>query len=315
MALALITTACSPKVVLFGDRTEPLQERVLRGEGEERILLLPVSGVITNAPDAGLFRRDPGTVESVVAQLEKAREDERIKAVVLTVNSPGGGATASNALYHELRRYREQTGVVVVACLLDVAASGGYYAALAADRIVAHPNSVTGSVGTVFLTPKITGLLDKLGVEVEVAKSGDNKDMVSPFSASNAEQRALVQDIVENMNARFLAALRQSRNLDKAQFASVADARIMTADQALEFGLVDEVGQIHDAFAAARHLAGLPQATVIAYRRTEFADDTVYNPLTTSVANTRPTLVDFGPAAVLNARSPGFFHIWLPGLE
>ncbi len=147
----------------FYDYKSRLQEMV-QGKTKEKVLFLPIRGAITNNPDENLLRTKPGMVQEIVSQLEKAEKDPRIKALLLGIESPGGSSTDSDILFHELERYKSKTGVKVVAIMMGIAASGGYYAALASDRIVAHPSTITGSVGTIFLRPKVQGLMEKIGV-------------------------------------------------------------------------------------------------------------------------------------------------------
>ena len=141
------------QIKLFTDGTVPFEEYTLEGTGDEKILLIPVEGTISDSPKRGWLRDRPGLVENVVAQLRKAEKDPQIKALVLKINSPGGAVTASDILYHELQAYRARRQVKIVALFMGLAASGGYYVALPADHIVAHPTSITGSVGVIFIAP------------------------------------------------------------------------------------------------------------------------------------------------------------------
>ncbi|WP_029898626.1 signal peptide peptidase SppA [Desulfohalovibrio reitneri] len=313
LALSLLAASCSTKVKVFDDYTDPLREVVLRGDADEKVLLLPIRGVITHEPDRGVFTTRPGTVQEVAAHLKKARKDPEIKAVVLTVNSPGGGVTASDVIHHQLTRFKEETGKKLVVCMLDVAASGGYYVSLPADRIYAHPTTVTGSVGTIFIQPQVAGLLDKLGVEVRAYTSGEHKDMGSPFRHPSPEEQRIFQDLIDEYSGRFLELVAASRPVKKDDLTRVADARIFTARQAQSIGLVDEIGFLEDALDGARTLAGLPDdARVVAYRRTVYADDTAYNPVTSGPGGRDPRILDLGPAEAARNLQTGFHHLWLP---
>ncbi|MGE4504350.1 MAG: signal peptide peptidase SppA [Desulfovibrionaceae bacterium] len=309
---ALLIAGCAPKVQLFTDAADPLEEYVLEGEGKAKLAYIPLTGVISDSPAQGLLRTRPSVVQEVVSRLKLAEADEAVRAVVLAVDSPGGTATASDMLYHEIGAFKERTGKPVVAVFLDVAASGGYYAALPADRILAHPTTVTGSVGAVFYQPRVHGLLDKLGVEVEVAKSGRNKDMGSPFREPSDEERELAQGIIDELAGRFLELVRQHRKLGAGAMETVATARVFTASQALDLGLVDEVGYLSDAFGAARKLAGVADARVVVYRQEPHANDTAYN--TMAAQPWQPSLL--GGAAGVDAAwllppRSGFCYLWL----
>ena len=313
LAATLLLAACAPKLKLFTDAQDPLEEYVLEGKDSSgRILLLPVSGVISEEPREGFMASRPSMVQEVVSQLRLAEEDEKIKAVVLQINSPGGGVTASDILYHEITAFRERTKVKVVAVLMDLAASGGYYVALPADRILAHPTTVTGSVGAVFYRPKVHGLLDKIGVNVEVTKSGQNKDMASPFRPDSPAEAAQLQAIIQDMGDRFLALVKERRHLSDDVARKVGSASVYTAAQAQSLGLVDEVAYMHEALDQTRELAGLsPDAEVVVFRRNEYPDDTIYNPSAESAAK-GPALINVQAPWVLPPRA-GFYYLWAAG--
>jgi protease IV len=314
LLLTLAMVSCAPK--LFKDFSDPLKEFTLEGKANEKVLLVPMRGMITNRPDEGFLRTRPGMVQEVVAHLKKAQEDPRVKAVVLKIESPGGSAVDSDILHHELERYKAESGAKMVALMMSVTASGGYYTALAGDRIVAHPLSVTGSVGTIFVRPKVHGLMDKLGVETEVAKSGPYKDMGSPLRESLPEEREIIQVMIEDLNSRFLELTRKKRTLTDAQFQTISTARIFTARQALEVGLVDTIGYMDDAVNEAKGLAGLPEdARLVVYRRTEYPDDNPYNPITMEGSGSLPNLIGLGLSDFLAAPRTGFYYLWAPEFE
>lgn len=303
-------------ITLLPDPNQPFKEAVLEGEGPDKVVLIPIRGFIKTGPEKGTLRNTPGVVQETVTRLELAAKDPGVKAVVLAIDSPGGSATGSRVLYEEILRFKGQANnAVVVAAQMEVAASGGYYASIAADRIVAHPTTITGSVGTIFMRPKVDGLLDKIGADVEVTKSGDLKDMGSPFRPTEERESGLFQEIVADMNSGFLQAVSARRNLDVQTMEKVAEARIYTGIQALDIGLVDELGTLRQALTVAKNLAGLPgNATVVAYRRKQPGNDSIYNSYSNALSGGQP-LVDFnplGPAGRLLTMQPGFYHLWLP---
>jgi protease-4 len=312
----LVFTGCTtPQIRLFTDGTVPFEEYTLEGTGPQKILMLPIEGQITAAPSKGWLRDRPGLVQNVVAQLRKAESDPQIKALVLKIDSPGGSVTASDILYHELQTYQSRTGVRIVALFMGLAASGGYYVALPADRIIAHPTSVTGSVGVIFIGPRVDGLMDKIGVTVEVNKSGRNKDTGSPFRPRTAEETALIQGLTDQLGQRFFDLVATHRRLSTPALEEVKTARIFLAPKALDLGLVDAIGYFGDALAAARQEAGLPaDARVVVYRRNEYPDDTIYNSAVQG-PHPRPALVDLGlPTGVLGYGS-GFYYLWTPAAD
>jgi protease-4 len=302
----------APQINIGTDYSAPLQEFTLEGDAEEKILLLPVRGVIDNEPDRELFSSRPGTLQEVVAQLDKAAGDENIRAVVITVDSPGGTALASDAVYKEIMDYKAQSGAKVGAVFMKIAASGGYYISMAADHITAYPMTITGSVGTIFMRPKVHELFDKVGLDVAVTKSGKNKDMFSPFREGSEEEDELFQNMVAEMNARFLSVVADSRKLSSDAMEEVATARVFTAGQALKLGLVDEIGYLDDALQAMKKKAGLPaDARVVAYRRAFYANDNIYNPAT-GLGGKGPSLIDVGMASHLVIPRTGFYWLWAP---
>jgi protease-4 len=298
---------------LFGDPGAPYREQTLSGEGRDKILLLSIDGLISEHPREGLLRMRPSTVQEVAAQLKLARKDKDIKALLLKIDSPGGTVTASDVIYHEIMAYKKDTGVKVVAELMGLGASGGYYVALPADRIAAHPTSITGSVGVIFLMPRVAGLMDKIGVDVDVSKSGAHKDMGSPFRPATEQEKKLTDAMVKAQAARFLDLVQEHRKLKPEALAEVATARVFTADQALRIRLVDAVGYMEDAVAAAAELAGLPgDARVVAYRRNPGPDASWYQPGVEDVG-ARPALVNVEIPGLAQLRA-GMYAVWTPGL-
>ena len=309
----LLQGCATPKIRLFTDSTVPYKEFTLEGTKSPKVLVIQANGQIDEGPSKGLLRDRPGMVPDIVSQLRLAEKDDDIGAVVVKINSPGGSVTASDVLYHELKSFREKTGKKMVAVFMGIAASGGYYIALPADRIVAHPTSITGSVGVIFLQPKVEGLMEKLGVGVDVSKSGDKKDMGSPFRASTEEEARLLQDLTDQLGQRFIDLLGQHRKISPEALAEIRTARIFLADEARQLGLVDRIGYMEDAIQSAKTLAGLPDdAKVVVYRRGEFPDDTVYNAAGTLTGTAEPDLVHIELPGSIGELSSGFFYIWPP---
>lgn len=316
-AFILAAAGCaSPRIMLFPSQNDPLQEFSLQGKAAEKILLLPIRGVISDTPEQGLLRPRPSTVQEAVSHLRKAEKDPMVKAVVLQLNSPGGSATASDVLYNEILLFKERTGRPIVAVMMDVAASGAYYIALPADVIVAHPTTVTGSVGVIFVRPKVTGLMEKIGVSVEVSKSGPNKDIGSPFRAATPEEARIFQAMTDQLAKRFVDRVRQHRGMCDAELDMLSSAGVYLAEEAVSLKLVDRIGYMEDALAEARRRAELPEeATVIVYRRTEFPDDNIYNPITSAAGDRPAMLLDTGLPRWAPALPAGFYYLWYPGSD
>ncbi|HSE96117.1 MAG TPA: signal peptide peptidase SppA [Methylomirabilota bacterium] len=305
--LLALAAGCSVVSLDLTPRVRPLEETTLEGTGRDKVLLLDLSGVLAEEPIFTLEGRPPvPLLARVREELEKAADDDHVRALVLRINSPGGTITASDVLYHELSQFKARRKVPVVASILDVGASGGYYVALAADRIVAHPTTVTGSIGVLMLTMNSGGLLEKVGVTASYIKSGPLKDMGSPFRALAPEERAIFQDLIDRLYGRFVTLLARERRLDESRVRTVADGRVYLAPEALALGLVDRIGYLDDAIAQARELAGLTEAKVVAYHRPRQYRATIY-----SAAEAPPpaTLADLVRAAVTG---PRLLYLWWP---
>ena len=310
--IAAVLMGCAPKIKLFPDATDPLREYTISGRGKEKVLMVPIHGMLADK-SRGTIIQKPSLVQEVISQLQLAEKDKDIKSVILKINSPGGSVTASDILYHEIAAFKKRSGVKVVAAMMDVAASGGYYIALPADHILAHPTTITGSVGVILLMPKFTELMDKIGVGVDVYKFGKNKDMASPFRQATAEENKLLQAMADDFGNRFIALVKTHRKPSNDQVAQTATARIFTAEQAKDIGLIDAVGYLSDALSTAKKLSGIPDdARVVVYRRTEYANDNIYNTATGRSGDINVSLIDLNLPPAIASMEPGFYYLWLP---
>jgi protease IV len=313
-AMLLCNGCIKPSITLFSEAGEPLKEYTLQGSGTKKVLIIPIRGFISDSREGLLFNRRPGMVQDVVSQLKKAQADKDIAAVILKIDSPGGSVTASDILYHEITGYKERSGVKLVAVMMGVAASGGYYIALPADYILAHPTTITGSIGVVFLRPNIAGLMDKIGVEVDVDKSGRNKDMGSPFRKATGEEQEITRSLIDDLAGRFLSLVAAHRKISDEARTDISSARIYTAAEAVRLGLVDRIGYLDDAIRKAAEMSGLPEnAKLVVYRRTEQPDDNPYNASSMKSEKLEISLIDTGLADMVPTLHSGFYYLWLPG--
>lgn len=311
LLLPLLLAACSVVSIDLTPRVRPLRETTLEGTGRDKVLLVDLAGVLAEEPIFTLESRPQvPLLARVREELEKAEKDERVRALVLRINSPGGTVTASDILYHEITRFKARRKIPVVASVLDVGASGGYYVALAADRIVVHPTTVTGSIGVLMLSVNSSGLLEKIGVSAGYITSGPRKDMGSPFRALTPEERRLFQDLIDRLYGQFVALVVRERRLPEPKVRELADGRIYTASEALTMGLVDQVGYLEDAIALAREAAGLSTARVVAYHRPRQYRATIYS----SGEAPAPLAGGAGIAdlARLVTAGPKFLYLWWP---
>lgn len=309
----ILTAACgAPRIKLFSDEAEPLKEFTLEGRGSDKILLIPIYGIITDTPKERLLAQSQSLVERVVSQLNKAERDDRVKAVLFEINSPGGTITASDLLYHEIASFKERTGKKITVSMMDLATSGAYYVSLPGDLVTAHPTTVTGSVGVIFLQPKIKGLMEKIGIGVDVKKFGKNKDMGTPFRDSTEEEAELMQKSVDDMGERFISLVQKHRKPTAQAMAEISTARVFLADDALKLGLVDKICYLSDAIRESKKLAGLPaDARVVVYRRSEVADDNYYNISSAASDGLNIRAFNIELSEIIGLKT-GFYYLW-PG--
>ncbi len=314
VALALVVSGCSVISLDLTPRIRPLKEETVEGKGADKILLMDVSGLISDETSRPLLSlgQAPQRVPMLVRvreELKKAEKDDRVRALVLRINSPGGTVTASDIVYRELMDFKHRTHRPVVAVMMDLAASGGYYVALAADTIVAHPTTVTGSIGTIMISVNAEGLMQKIGVATTAIKSAPYKDMGSPFRALTPEERGIFQSVINELQRQFVAKVAEHRHLAPETATRLADGRIYTAEQALADHLVDRIGYVPDAIALARQAAGLTEAKVIVYHRPHQYRATYYAASDTPTPGMEASL---GALGVLATSGPHFLYLWWP---
>ncbi len=290
----------------------PLREKTVEGTGFDKILLLDLSGVIAEDESSYLMGQPEVTLLArVKEELKKASEDDAVKALVIRINSPGGTATASDILYRELTAFKTKRKVKIVSAIMDVGASGGYYVALAGDKIVAHPTAVTGSIGVIMITVSVEGLLQKIGVAPTAIKSGERKDMGSPFRSLSDEERRIFQGVIDHLYERFIEVIvKERRGLSADAVRKLADGRIYTAAEAKRLGLVDDVGYLDEAIALAKKEANLESAQVIMYHRPREYRSNIYSTLTPAPEPPGGPL--FKLPSLLFGAGPRFLYLWWP---
>ncbi|UCE84691.1 MAG: signal peptide peptidase SppA [Deltaproteobacteria bacterium] len=309
-ALAAVLTGC---VLDLGSltQTRPLEETVVMGEGGPKIAMIEVEGVITESPrSSALGVERPSLVARSREALDMARDDDDVAALLLRVNSPGGTVSASETLYHEIQRWKQRSGKPVVAYLQGLATSGGYYVAMAADEVVAHPTAITGSIGVIMVGINVSGLMERFGVADQTFTSGEFKDAGSPLRPMRAEERDYFEQVVVDLHGRFREVVRLGRPaLPPEDLDPISDGRIFTARQAADLGLVDRVGHLEHAVRALEARAGLSHSRVVVYHRPSEYRENVY-----SEAGPGPVqVVDIDLLPPFSHRlAPGFYYIWSP---
>jgi len=237
------------------------------GVGGDKIAIINIEGAIVGGSGGfGIFGSASGA-DDIARQIRRAGEDPSVKAIILRINSPGGSAAASQELHAEVCKAREN-GKIVVASMSDVATSGGYYVACASDKIVANPGTITGSIGVIFSQLQYSELLERYGIRANVIKSGKYKDIGSPFRNMTAEERQILQDMIDDIYIQFVQAVAEGRQMNENEVLELADGRILTGRQAKEVGLVDELGNFQDAVDLAAEMSGIEgKPRVVEYGR------------------------------------------------
>jgi protease-4 len=275
--LALLALpGCLPRSVTF--HFAPVDQRleettVIDEDATARVALIDVRGLIVDGPQDSFLGQGTNLIDDVVARLAKAEKDSQVKAVILRINSPGGSVSASDTIYAEVRRFADRTHKPVVASLAEVAASGGYYIALAADEIVAQPTTITGSIGVIIPTINVSEGLSRIGIVSRSVKSGANKDLANPLEPMRDSQYAVLQHMVDEFYGRFKGLVVERRSatapdrrvLDTSRIDALTDGRVVTGAEAAAAGLVDREGGVRDAFERAKAMAGLPRAQLVKY--------------------------------------------------
>lgn len=221
-----------------------------------KVAVVEVTGIIIDSADA-------------IKEIEGYADDNSIKAVILRVNSPGGGVAPSQEIYEEILKLKKKKKVIV--SMGAVAASGGYYIAAPADKIIANAGTLTGSIGVIMEIPNVKGLMEKIGVEAQVIKSGRHKDIASVFKSLTAEEKQILQTVLDDVHDQFIEAVAVSRNMDTEVVRKLSDGRIFTGRMAKEIGLVDELGNLQDAIKIAGEMAGIKGRPEVVYKKESFS--------------------------------------------
>ena len=222
----------------------------------EKVALVRVTGMIIDATD-------------IIEELKEYSRDRSVKAVVIRINSPGGGVAPSQEIYDEILKIKEKKKVV--ASMGAVAASGGYYIAAPADKIVANAGTLTGSIGVIMEIPNVSGLMEKIGVKAQVIKSGKHKDIASVFKSLTPEEKDILQDVLDDVHDQFIEAVSKGRGMEYEEIKKLSDGRIFTGRMAMELGLVDELGNLEYAIGLAGKLGGIKGEPNVVYKEDKFS--------------------------------------------
>jgi len=307
-------SACSPHIHLDLMGTMQMEEvELVKSLAKEKILLLDISGVIGTSMSQGIFDREGDVLSQVYYRLKMAAEDKMVKGIILRLDTPGGEVTASDIIYHEILNFKQRTGIPVVALMMGLAASGGYYIASACDYLMAHPSTLTGSIGVISLFPNLEGLFEKVGVQVQVIKSGELKDSGSVFRQMKPEERDVFQKIIEEYHQNFQDVVYEARkdHLSMEELEKITDGRVMTASQALEARLIDEIGYFDLALKTILDFASLQEAKVVSYTYFPNRKTNIY---ATNLKSESP-LESISFREVFQSLKSGFYYLWHPQLN
>ena len=239
---------------------KPFKVALIAGGGLLALIIV-ISVIVTvigsSAGKVALVRVEGPIIEAkpVVDEIKGYVKDSSIRAIVLRVDSPGGGVVPSQEIYEQVKKARAKKKVIV--SMGSVAASGGYYISAPADAIIANPGTITGSIGVIMVVPNLKGLLDKVGIKTEVVKSGKLKDLASVFRGIGPEEREILQGVMDDVHEQFIKAVADDRKLKISRGREMADGRIFSGRQALKAGLVDELGDLDFAVKRAAKMAGI----------------------------------------------------------
>ena len=224
----------------------------------DKIAVVEIRGLITQS-------------QGIIEELHQYNDDEGVKAIILRIDSPGGGVGPSQEIYREVLKIKSNKKKKVITSMGSVAASGGYYIASASDLIVANPGTITGSTGVLMEFTNIEELFRKIGIKGVVLKSGEHKDIGSPFREMTPEEKRLIQSVIDNVHQQFIQAVADGRKIDRLKVAQVADGRILTGEQAKQLGLVDQLGNLQDAIDTAAKMVGIEGKPLVLYPKKKFS--------------------------------------------
>lgn len=261
LAVVVITASCGTGFLVGA----ALRGAPLAGIGKDAVAVVYVEGAIQSGDQGGVFGGGGAYSDQILRWLQRAQDDRSVKAVVLRVDSPGGGVTASDEIRNQVLKVQQKKPVV--ASFGSLAASGGYYISAPATKIVANETTITGSIGVITIVPNVQGLLEKLGVETYVFTSGPHKDETAGLRPLTEADRKVLQGTIDEAYGRFVSVVSQGRKMSQEAVKGLADGRIYTGKQAKELGLVDEIGDLAEATRLAAELGGIKgDPRVVRYR-------------------------------------------------
>ncbi|MFQ5455570.1 MAG: signal peptide peptidase SppA [Nitrospirota bacterium] len=314
LVYSYVLAGCAFVNVSLTDKIQPLKEKKIAGSGRDKILIIDLSGLILEGSLPSILNQkqkiDP--VARIKEELNKAEGDKRIKGIVIKINSPGGTVTASDIIYHEIKKFKEKREIPVVASIINLGASGAYYVATSADKIFVHPTSIIGSIGVIMVKFNIEGLMEKIGVKHDTIKSGKLKDMGSIFRGLTPEEEEIFQKIIDNLYNRFIDIVAEERSsLSREDAIRLGNGRVYTAEEGLSSGLADEIGYLDDAINKVKEMAGIEKAKIITYYRPGTYKENIYS-ITTPFNPQAYSLFDTILSHYVSTMGTQFMYLWIP---
>ena len=315
-ALPLLCSGCLviPLTGLVGE-TDYSEQVIEKGDGlfAGKLAVIELSGVLSSEAGGFLFTSTDNSVSGLRAQLDLAAEDSGVLGVLLKISSPGGEVTACDNIYHEIKKFRTETGKPIVAYIENIGASGGLYAAMGADAVMSHPTAIVGSIGVIMQSMDLSRAIAAFGVEMDPIKSGKMKDLNSPWRSITKDERQVLQKLVDDMFQRFVDVVDSGREkLDREKVLALADGRVFSGVEAARAGLVDKTGYIEDAVdELSSRIGDSPgKLTLIRYTRAATSGANIYTRGNTPPAGENSITLRFDGLH----STPGLYYLWRPGL-
>ena len=324
--LGLLLVGCGAPSFLVTpvSSSQTLHEEVVEegsGFGSGKIAIIEIEGMLANIRTGGLLQAGENKLSLFTQELEKAEKDGDVKAIVLRVNSPGGTVTTADTMFELVRRFKQRTHKPVIAATQEVTASGAYYVCCAADKIIAHPTSIVGSIGVIFSNFDMTDGLAKLGIQSRATHTGTLKEMGSPFKHETELEKGVMTEMVNEYYLRFAKVVKENRPAVKeipppppatspADYAGIFSGRVWSGQKAVELGLADQTGLLSDAIDIARAAAKSPHARAVLYKRPYGYSGSIYADSATPQPQANVLQLNLpGAQSMLPA---GFYYLWQP---
>ncbi|MDD5169106.1 MAG: signal peptide peptidase SppA [Syntrophales bacterium] len=314
LLIFVLFTGCAYIHIPLLPTAQSLKEQEIEGKGSTKILIMDITGFISEREKEGALLGDvkPSMVAQVRETLQKAQHDPAVAGVIIRINSPGGTVTAADIIHHEIIRFKERKKIPLYACITSIGASGGYYIAAATDEITVHPTAITGSFAVILMSLNVEGLMGKIGVNEVTFKSGDKKDLLSPFRAATPEEKQIVQTMINQLHKRFVDTIlaRPGNTLSRKDVETLADGRIYTAEQALAVKIIDRIGYLDDVITRMKQQIKVEDARIITYARSGSYRGTIYSGSSTEPSRMMSLLA--GGSVFDSLAETQFMYVWKP---